>query len=902
MITTATTPSDLIIAINSTIRTKVTPNSITPETHSDLLDNIVGVLSSDTYTNLATYNASASTINFTTTNSGVTYSVSGITDTYTTGGTYTLSSSTITFEDNKGLGYSVSGITSGGGDFTGNTSGDCISDIYVSNLHSCSPLNILTGDKLLATFTELDGFKLEDNVNMVIPNNSKIVDELGDELLTNSKTIDRINESGISAESTKYWSVGSSIYSENVSGSLSAKTPTTNFVTTHDIVSGIIKNEINGAGLLIESVESLAESVEYVRSIHISGDTGNTVTSTKTNGVNELKEYVKEELIESSIDGVESGLKEVKLLKESSVDTINEFYVAGNESNVVGVNEKVEYSPIKETFIKSEFINGSVNGVEALKETIVELKSDYVESVESLYLNGDRNSGVKLSVIESSNIGSDLIEYSVGISGTSSATTATTAFETTHNILNGTIVQDFTNPTHPIEKVVTLLTKTDDGMSSTISGTSSATTATTAFETTHNILNGTIVQDFTNPTHPIEKVVTLLTKTDDGMSSTISGTSSATTATTAFETTHNILNGYVEYKVNGVETLVIGEGSLKYTDGNQLEGYVLTSDNNGLANWRPSSGATSPWSAGTGTNSAVLANSSNIASGLGSVAEGGYNAGSKFEIIATSATANSAHAEGAGTLASGFASHAEGSDTTASGNNSHSEGSRSVASGHTSHAEGEWSVAGGKASHAEGIATTASGDWSHVEGNGNFASGKASHAEGGIDNKGQLSPTSATTDASHAEGAGTLASGAASHAEGGDTVASSAFAHAEGSGTVASGDHSHAEGSNTVASATNSHAQNSTTTASGQASHAGGASTLASGDISFIHSFNSSVTGDRSVVLGGSNITGSTDDTVYVPKIEISEIGGGVIMKSPNGTRYNLTVNNSGVLSVTIVE
>ena len=37
--------------------------------------------------------------------------------------------------------------TGGGGSFTGNTSGDCISDLWVSNIHSCSPLNINPGDE-----------------------------------------------------------------------------------------------------------------------------------------------------------------------------------------------------------------------------------------------------------------------------------------------------------------------------------------------------------------------------------------------------------------------------------------------------------------------------------------------------------------------------------------------------------------------------------------------------------------------------------------------------------------------------------------------------------------------------------------------------------------------------------
>tara|TARA_R110000824_G_scaffold128248_2_gene289008 strand:- start:2634 stop:6938 length:4305 start_codon:yes stop_codon:yes gene_type:complete len=35
----------------------------------------------------------------------------------------------------------------GGGSFTGNTSGTCITDIWVSNIHSCSPLNINPGDE-----------------------------------------------------------------------------------------------------------------------------------------------------------------------------------------------------------------------------------------------------------------------------------------------------------------------------------------------------------------------------------------------------------------------------------------------------------------------------------------------------------------------------------------------------------------------------------------------------------------------------------------------------------------------------------------------------------------------------------------------------------------------------------
>lgn len=38
--------------------------------------------------------------------------------------------------------YFLTGSTSGGGSFTGNTSGDCINDLYVANLHGCSPIKL----------------------------------------------------------------------------------------------------------------------------------------------------------------------------------------------------------------------------------------------------------------------------------------------------------------------------------------------------------------------------------------------------------------------------------------------------------------------------------------------------------------------------------------------------------------------------------------------------------------------------------------------------------------------------------------------------------------------------------------------------------------------------------------
>lgn len=125
------------------------------------------------------------------------------------------------------------------------------------------------------------------------------------------------------------------------------------------------------------------------------------------------------------------------------------------------------------------------------------------------------------------------------------------------------------------------------------------------------------------------------------------------------------------------------------------------------------------------------------------------------------------------------------------------------------------------------------------------------------------------------------------------------YAVAEGYSTLASGMYSHAEGHNTTSSGVYSHAEGYKSVASGEYSHAGGIESTASGTGSFVHSTTSTVSGNRSAVIGGSAITGSADDTVYTPRLETVMSGEGIIMKSPDGTRYKVTVANGGTLTVT---
>jgi hypothetical protein len=119
------------------------------------------------------------------------------------------------------------------------------------------------------------------------------------------------------------------------------------------------------------------------------------------------------------------------------------------------------------------------------------------------------------------------------------------------------------------------------------------------------------------------------------------------------------------------------------------------------------------------------------AQGWTTVASGNF---SHAEGRGTLASSWDTHAEGNDTTASGSVSHAEGQSTTASGDYSHAEGTSTVASGQTSHAEGDGTVAGGDTSHAEGLNTIASGLRSHAEGQLTIASGVESHA-GGISTK-----------------------------------------------------------------------------------------------------------------------------------------------------------------------
>jgi len=116
------------------------------------------------------------------------------------------------------------------------------------------------------------------------------------------------------------------------------------------------------------------------------------------------------------------------------------------------------------------------------------------------------------------------------------------------------------------------------------------------------------------------------------------------------------------------------------------------------------------------------------------------------------------------------------------------------------------------------------------------------------------------------------------------------YAVAEGQDNFAFAPYSHAEGRRTSAIGTGSHAEGYLTTAYGNHSHAEGYQTFVSGTTSFVSGdgnhnignqsailggLNNRLTGDRSVLLGGFSRTGTANDTVYVPKLNIQTVQAG---------------------------
>ncbi len=243
----------------------------------------------------------------------------------------------------------------------------------------------------------------------------------------------------------------------------------------------------------------------------------------------------------------------------------------------------------------------------------------------------------------------------------------------------------------------------------------------------------------------------------------------------------------------------------------------------------------------------------------------------------------SGFSEGRNTKALGRFSHAEGYGTITPGNYGHAEGNQTIA-GASAHSEGQGTKALGHQSHTEGLGTLVTVANGHAEGTNTEVAAEAGHAEG--------DSTKVLEDYGHAEGLRCKTTGQAGHAEGIDTQANGHFSHSEGWGSKADGKTSHAEGRETVAGSPNSHTEGCGTIASADNQHVQGRYNIKSDK--YIHIVGN---GSSDSKRSNAHTLDLYGNAWYQGTVETT----GVILKSPNGTRYKLTVADDGTLTTTAV-
>lgn len=270
-----------------------------------------------------------------------------------------------------------------------------------------------------------------------------------------------------------------------------------------------------------------------------------------------------------------------------------------------------------------------------------------------------------------------------------------------------------------------------------------------------------------------------------------------------------------------------------------------------------------------------------IATGYGTKATGNYSTAEGYFNEAYGS--DGAHAEGGLTLAWGWRSHSEGSSTTAIGYSSHAEGSYTLAAGDESHAEGYGSIAYGNDSHAEGVGTSSSrfkvsgvADTTtytvHDYGFGGMEVGQIVRLDG-TDEFAEIVAFDPQAD--------TITLNKTLN-EWEELVYDYVYVY---SGTTAYGYGSHAEGLYTKAKGDVSHSEGDHTIASGETQHVQGKYNIEDTENKYAH-----IVGNGNWDVRSNAHTLDWDGNAW--------FAGGIILTSPNGTRWMIRVNDDGSLAV----
>lgn len=250
-------------------------------------------------------------------------------------------------------------------------------------------------------------------------------------------------------------------------------------------------------------------------------------------------------------------------------------------------------------------------------------------------------------------------------------------------------------------------------------------------------------------------------------------------------------------------------------------------------------------------------------------------------------------------FAGGYLSIASGMNSFAFGDNGcKATGSDAVALGCGSKATGEHSFAMGHSVEATGSMSVALGYLTKAIGVRSIAGGYGESGEG-LDAKG---------DNSFSFGVRTHANGGTSVALGHESKANGNTSFACGLRSQADGDFSFAAGNATKANAASSTAFGITSQATGYGSMATGSGTVAAGKYSLTAGWQTRTHKDAvdgQVAFGKYNaeepnalfiIGNGTSDTDRKNAFEVTK-DGGIILRSPNGTRFKITVSDDGILT-----
>lgn len=245
-----------------------------------------------------------------------------------------------------------------------------------------------------------------------------------------------------------------------------------------------------------------------------------------------------------------------------------------------------------------------------------------------------------------------------------------------------------------------------------------------------------------------------------------------------------------------------------------------------------------------------------------------------------------------------------GNDNQVSGVNAFAAGKDNFVGGENAIALGNSNTLTEKANNAVAVGTsnTVQAKECFAEGLNNIAggddgTGAAAHAEG--------YGTKAKAQAAHSEGLNTEATAKNAHAEGNGSKATAESAHAEGSLTVATASYAHSEGRKSQATGTASHAQNGGCVASGEYSDAGGRFTEAKGKDQFVRG-RYNVLDETSLIIVGNGTATKRSNAHTLDENGNAWFAGSVegmalILKSPNGARFQIAVDDNGNLTASAI-